>query len=112
MILTAMNNIIGLLLMNALLPDYFLFKLKNISRCFLQEHIAYRCRKLIHRLSHSSCRYNDSNNGVKDVGSLSNAEDFLLELFPLQVKIFVSWETTSLEAKISQKVELLTFLPL
>ncbi|XP_020226507.1 ubiquitin carboxyl-terminal hydrolase 8 isoform X2 [Cajanus cajan] len=48
-------------------------------------------------------RYNDFNNAVKDFGSLSYAEDSLLDLFPLQVKIFVSWETSSLVAKISQK---------
>jgi len=59
---------------------------------------------LVHRLSHSFCRYNDFNNAAKDVGSLSNAEDCLPELFPLQIKIFVSWETSSLVAKISQKV--------
>lgn len=112
MILTPMNNITSLLLMNVLLPDYFHFKLENISRWFLQEHITYRCSKLIHRLSHSSCRYNDSNSEVKDLGSLSNAEDCLPELFPLQVKIFFSLETSSLEAKISLKVELMTFLPL
>jgi len=96
--------------MNVLLLDYLHFKLENISRWFLQDHITYRCRKLIQYLSHSSCRYNDFNNAVKDVESLSDAEDCLPELFPLQVKIFVSLETSSLVAKISQKVKLMTFL--
>ncbi|CAJ1881957.1 unnamed protein product [Sphenostylis stenocarpa] len=54
-------------------------------------------------------RYNDLNNAVKDVGSLSNVEDCLPELFPLQVKIFVSWETSSLVAKISQKENVADF---
>ncbi|KAK7396784.1 hypothetical protein VNO78_17942 [Psophocarpus tetragonolobus] len=48
-------------------------------------------------------RYNDFNNGLKDFGRLSYTEDCLPDLFPLQVKIFVSWETNSLVAKISQK---------
>ncbi|KAK7284765.1 hypothetical protein RJT34_19518 [Clitoria ternatea] len=50
-------------------------------------------------------RYGDFNNAMKDFGSLSNpnSEYCLLELFPLQVRIFVSWETSSLLAKISQK---------
>ncbi|KAL9332168.1 hypothetical protein ACSQ67_001778 [Phaseolus vulgaris] len=54
-------------------------------------------------------RYNDFNNAAKDVGSLSNAEDCLPELFPLQIKIFVSWETSSLVAKISQKENVADF---
>ncbi|XP_014496181.1 ubiquitin carboxyl-terminal hydrolase 8 [Vigna radiata var. radiata] len=54
-------------------------------------------------------RYNDSNSEVKDLGSLSNAEDCLPELFPLQVKIFFSLETSSLEAKISLKENVADF---
>ncbi|KAK7244770.1 hypothetical protein RIF29_39596 [Crotalaria pallida] len=50
-------------------------------------------------------RYNDFNNAMKDFGSLfhSGSEDCLSDLFPLQVRIFVSWETNSLVAKISHK---------
>ncbi|XP_058738954.1 ubiquitin carboxyl-terminal hydrolase 8-like [Vicia villosa] len=48
-------------------------------------------------------RYNDFNNAVKDFGRLFYAEDCLPDLFPLQLRIFVSWETSSLVAKISQK---------
>ncbi|TKY61900.1 Ubiquitin carboxyl-terminal hydrolase 8 [Spatholobus suberectus] len=54
-------------------------------------------------------RYNDFNNAVKDFGSLSYPEDCLPDLFPLQVKIFVSWETSSLVAKISQKENVADF---
>ncbi|KAI9090730.1 hypothetical protein K1719_028583 [Acacia pycnantha] len=48
-------------------------------------------------------RCSDNNNAVKDFGSLFYADDYLPDLFPLQVRIFVSCETNSLEAKISQK---------
>ncbi|KAK4281744.1 hypothetical protein QN277_013201 [Acacia crassicarpa] len=48
-------------------------------------------------------RCSDNNNAVKDFGSLFYADDYLPDLFSLQVRIFVSWETNSLEAKISQK---------
>ncbi|KAJ1392762.1 Ubiquitin specific protease, conserved site [Sesbania bispinosa] len=54
-------------------------------------------------------RYNDFNNAVKDFGSLFYAEDCLLDLFPLQIRIFVSWETSSLVAKISQKENVADF---
>ncbi|XP_019455365.1 PREDICTED: ubiquitin carboxyl-terminal hydrolase 8-like isoform X2 [Lupinus angustifolius] len=45
------------------------------------------------------------NNATQDFGSLlhSESEDCLPDLFPLQLGIFVSWETNSLVAKISQK---------
>lgn len=48
-------------------------------------------------------RYNDFNNAAKDFGRLFYAEDCLPDLFPLQLRIFVSWETSSLVAKISEK---------
>ncbi|XP_027349205.1 ubiquitin carboxyl-terminal hydrolase 8-like isoform X2 [Abrus precatorius] len=54
-------------------------------------------------------RYNDFNNAVKDFGSFSYAEDSLPDLFPLQVRIFVSWETSSLVAKINHKVHIWDF---
>ncbi|RDX76461.1 Ubiquitin carboxyl-terminal hydrolase 8, partial [Mucuna pruriens] len=54
-------------------------------------------------------RYNDLNNAVKDFGSLSYEEDSLPDLFPLQIKIFVSWETSSLVARISQKENVVDF---
>ncbi|KAK7337337.1 hypothetical protein VNO77_17904 [Canavalia gladiata] len=54
-------------------------------------------------------RYNDFNNAVKDFGSPSYAEDCLPDLFPLQVRLFVSWETSSLVAKISQKENVADF---
>ncbi|XP_050908110.1 ubiquitin carboxyl-terminal hydrolase 8 [Lathyrus oleraceus] len=57
---------------------------------------------LIHSLR-ALKRYNDFNNAVKDFGRLFYAEDCLPDLFPLQLRIFVSWETSSLVAKISQK---------
>ncbi|KAG4946695.1 hypothetical protein JHK87_042702 [Glycine soja] len=42
---------------------------------------------------------------LKDFGSIPYEEDCLPDLFALQVKIFVSWETSLLVAKISQKIE-------
>ncbi|KAF7818874.1 ubiquitin carboxyl-terminal hydrolase 8-like [Senna tora] len=54
-------------------------------------------------------RCRDPNNEVKDFGSLVHAEDCLLDLFPLQVRIFVSWETNSLVAKISRKENVVEF---
>ncbi|KAE9590782.1 putative ubiquitinyl hydrolase 1 [Lupinus albus] len=50
-------------------------------------------------------RYNDFNNAMKNIGSLfhSEPEDCLPDLYPLQLRIFVCWETSSLVAKISQK---------
>ncbi|XP_054816483.1 ubiquitin carboxyl-terminal hydrolase 8-like isoform X2 [Prosopis cineraria] len=48
-------------------------------------------------------RCSDSNYAVKDFGSLFYTDDCLPDLFSLQVRIFVSWETNSLVAKISQK---------
>lgn len=58
--------------------------------------------KLIHVTTF--CRYNDFNNAV------NSEEDCLLDLFPLQVRISVSGETSSLVATISQKVELMLCL--
>ncbi|XP_061362460.1 ubiquitin carboxyl-terminal hydrolase 8-like isoform X2 [Gastrolobium bilobum] len=54
-------------------------------------------------------RYNDINNAVKDFGSHFYAEDCFPDLFPLQVRIFVSWETSSLVAKISLKENVADF---
>ncbi|KAH1070983.1 hypothetical protein AAZX31_03G183800 [Glycine max] len=54
-------------------------------------------------------RHNDFNNAVKDFGSIPYEEDCLPDLFPLQVKIFVSWETSLLVAKISQKENVAAF---
>ncbi|KAE9585339.1 putative ubiquitinyl hydrolase 1 [Lupinus albus] len=56
-------------------------------------------------------RYNDFNNAMKDFRSLihSESEDCLLDLFPLHLRIFVSWETNSLVAKISQKENMAEF---
>ncbi|KAK2418567.1 ubiquitin carboxyl-terminal hydrolase [Trifolium repens] len=48
-------------------------------------------------------RYNDFNNAVKDFGRIFYEEEGLLDLFPLQLRIYVSWETSSLAAKISQE---------
>ncbi|XP_028789871.1 ubiquitin carboxyl-terminal hydrolase 8 [Neltuma alba] len=48
-------------------------------------------------------RCNDYDNAVKDFGSLCYTDDCSPDLFSLQVRIFVSWETNSLVAKISQK---------
>ncbi|KAG4913606.1 hypothetical protein JHK85_054996 [Glycine max] len=57
----------------------------------------------------SARQYNDFNNAVKDFGSIPYEEESLPDLFPLQVKIFVSWETSSLVAKISQKENVADF---
>ncbi|MED6124213.1 hypothetical protein PIB30_056921 [Stylosanthes scabra] len=54
-------------------------------------------------------RYNDFNNAMKDFGSLFFTEDRLPDLFPLQVRIYVSWETNSLVAKICQKENVAKF---
>ncbi|MED6106190.1 hypothetical protein PIB30_002642 [Stylosanthes scabra] len=54
-------------------------------------------------------RYNDFNNTKKDFGSLFFTEDRLPDLFPLQVRIYVSWETNSLVAKICQKENVAKF---
>ncbi|XP_015946297.1 ubiquitin carboxyl-terminal hydrolase 8 [Arachis duranensis] len=54
-------------------------------------------------------RYNDFNNAMKDFGSLFFAEDCLHDLFPLQIRIYVSWETNSLVAKICQKENVAKF---
>ncbi|KAL2971124.1 hypothetical protein AAZX31_15G176500 [Glycine max] len=46
---------------------------------------------------------------LKDFGSIPYEEDCLPDLFALQVKIFVSWETSLLVAKISQKENVAAF---
>ncbi|KAK9289719.1 hypothetical protein L1049_007878 [Liquidambar formosana] len=47
--------------------------------------------------------HNDSNEAVKDVGSLLAAEDCMEDVFPLQIRLSVLWETNSLVVKIRQK---------
>ncbi|OIV92275.1 hypothetical protein TanjilG_00293 [Lupinus angustifolius] len=56
-------------------------------------------------------RYNDFNNAMKNIGSLfhTESEDCLPDLYPLQLRIFVCWETSSLVAKINQKVHIWDF---
>ncbi|CAB4287003.1 unnamed protein product [Prunus armeniaca] len=48
-------------------------------------------------------RHNDFYTAAKDNVSLFGAEIFLKDVFSLQIRLFVSWETNSLVVKISQK---------
>ncbi|KAJ7971697.1 Ubiquitin carboxyl-terminal hydrolase [Quillaja saponaria] len=48
-------------------------------------------------------RLNDFNLAVKNIGSVSHAEDHGVDVFPLQIRLSVSRETNSLLVKISQK---------
>ena len=100
------SNTVVLILLRLLLVGCMLdFNLENASVWFFTGKC--NLQKLEIDSFYSSCRYNDFNNAVKDFGSLFFAEDCLPDLFPLQVRIFVSWETNSLVAKISQKVQLM-----
>ncbi|RVW72686.1 hypothetical protein CK203_056540 [Vitis vinifera] len=47
--------------------------------------------------------HNDSNAAEKDVGSILAAEVYTQDVFPLQIRLSVSWGTNSLLVKISQK---------
>lgn len=53
---------------------------------------------------YSFCRHNDLNVAVKDIGSHYGAGDSLQDVFPIQIRLSVLWETNSLVVKVSQKV--------
>jgi hypothetical protein len=53
---------------------------------------------------YSFCRHNDLNVAVKDIGSHNGAGDPLQDVFPIQIRLSVLWETNSLVVKVSQKV--------
>lgn len=54
-------------------------------------------------LFYSFCRHYDLN-AVVYPGSLGGAGDSVQDVFPIQIRLFVLWETNSLVVKISQKV--------
>ncbi|XP_062167750.1 ubiquitin carboxyl-terminal hydrolase 8-like [Alnus glutinosa] len=53
--------------------------------------------------------HNDLNVAVKDIGSHNGAGDPLQDVFPIQIRLSVLWETNSLVVKVSQKDNVLGF---
>ncbi|KAJ7976227.1 Ubiquitin carboxyl-terminal hydrolase [Quillaja saponaria] len=54
-------------------------------------------------------RLNDFNSVVRNIGSDFHAEYYGVDVFPLQIRLSVSWETNSLVVKISQKDNVIDF---